>query len=129
MNNQRLRISDIGYDLWNAQVVDNGKCTFLRTYPDITVNYPGLACSPWHDVADKVVKCCLRCHAGSRITEQPIPKLCCISHFTKSCVFCNSRIFLFIPFGIKTVFVDISDVNAVEAAINENTRVIFADGW
>ena len=28
---------------------------FLNTYPDITVNYPGLACSPWHDVADKVL--------------------------------------------------------------------------
>lgn len=33
----------------------------------------------------------------------------------------------FEAFGIKTVFVDISDVNAVEAAINENTRVIFAE--
>lgn len=28
---------------------------FLNTYPDITVNYPGLACSPWHEVADKVL--------------------------------------------------------------------------
>lgn len=33
----------------------------------------------------------------------------------------------FEAFGIKTVFVDVSDVEAVEAAINENTRVIFAE--
>ena len=30
-------------------------------------------------------------------------------------------------FGIKTTFVEISDKDAVEAAINENTRVIFAE--
>ena len=35
----------------NAKVL----AEFLNTYPDITVNYPGLACSPWHDVADKVL--------------------------------------------------------------------------
>ena len=33
----------------------------------------------------------------------------------------------FEAFGIKTVFVDISDEEAVRAAINENTRVIFAE--
>ena len=33
----------------------------------------------------------------------------------------------FEAFGIKTVFVDISDAEAVEAAINERTRVIFAE--
>ena len=33
----------------------------------------------------------------------------------------------FEAFGIKTIFVDISDEEAVKAAINENTRVIFAE--
>lgn len=33
----------------------------------------------------------------------------------------------FEAFGIKTVFVDIHDEQAVEAAINEKTRVIFAE--
>lgn len=33
----------------------------------------------------------------------------------------------FEAFGIKTVFVDINDLEAVKAAINENTRVIFAE--
>lgn len=28
---------------------------FLAAYPDLTVNYPGLASSPWHDVADRIL--------------------------------------------------------------------------